>query len=666
MTPEMDATQQSTPPRTERPLALLLHGADVSIGSITAALDADRIERRGDVHAFADLASVPTDVPAVLLVSGRMARSAGDAGEALDAMPSNVVALAADGPAEMLLGRAVLSVAGLQGEAVYRMLQAGFRQAATQVAAARARKELSQTREQLAELNRIGMALMTEHDPDRLLVQILSQARRMTHSDAGSLYLVERGPDESRHLRFKLSQNDTLPDLPFTEFTLPLDRSSLAGYAAITAEPLSLEDVYHLSAGSPFSFNRSFDERFGYRTKSMLVVPMADHRGEVVGVVQLINRKTDAGVPITSEDAASRHVVAYRDREQQIVQSLAGQAAVSIENSRLYAEIQMIFESFVKAAVTAIDQRDPTTAGHSVRVATLTVDIAEVLPRSTSGPYREVRFSPDQLRELRYAALLHDFGKVGVREEVLIKAKKLPPTLFERVEARFDLIRRTIEADFHAERALLLEQAGADTYRKSEGSIREQYQARMLELDELRAAVRRANEPSVLPEAAAEILESISLRTFRGPDESPVPYVTQDELHFLRIPKGSLDERERREIESHVEQTYRFLTQIPWTDDLRNVAEIAYGHHEKLDGRGYPRGVVADEIPIQTRIMTIADIFDALTASDRPYKRALPAERALDILKMEAKEGMLDAALVDLLIDSQIYRRVLEQDWRAL
>jgi HD-GYP domain-containing protein (c-di-GMP phosphodiesterase class II) len=145
-----------------------------------------------------------------------------------------------------------------------------------------------------------------------------------------------------------------------------------------------------------------------------------------------------------------------------------------------------------------------------------------------------------------------------------------------------------------------------------------------------------------------------------------VPYVTQDELHFLRIPKGSLDERERREIESHVEQTYRFLTQIPWTEDLRNVAEIAYGHHEKLDGRGYPRGIVADEIPIQTRIMTIADIFDALTASDRPYKRALPAERALDILKMEAKDGMLDDALVNLLIESQIYRKVLEQDWRSL
>ena len=161
-------------------------------------------------------------------------------------------------------------------------------------------------------------------------------------------------------------------------------------------------------------------------------------------------------------------------------------------------------------------------------------------------------------------------------------------------------------------------------------------------------------------------MRPIGASTFRGPDDAPVPYVTQDELHFLSIPKGSLDERERREIESHVEQTYRFLTQIPWTDDLRNVAEIAYGHHEKLDGRGYPRGVVADEIPIQTRIMTIADIFDALTASDRPYKRALPAERALDILRMEAKDGMLDSALVDLLIDSAIYRRVLEQDWRNL
>ena len=665
MTPELETAARAR--SVERPIALLLHGADSALpAAIAGALDADRIGRRGDVHSFADLAAVPPEIPAVLLVSGRMARSAGDVGEALEALPANVVALAADAQAESLLGRVMLSIAGLQGEAVYRMLQAAFRQAVLQVTAARTRHELSQTRDQLSELNRIGMALMTEHDPDRLLVQILSQARRMTHSDAGSLYLVERGPDDTRHLRFKLSQNDTLPDLPLVEFTLPLDRSSLAGYVAITAEPLALEDVYQIPLGSPFSFNRSFDERFGYRTKSMLVVPMADHRGEVVGVLQLINRKTDAGRPITSEDAASRYVVAYRDREQQIVQSLAGQAAVSIENSRLYAEIQMIFESFVKAAVTAIDQRDPTTAGHSVRVATLTVDFAEVLPRSTSGPYREVRFSPDQLRELRYAALLHDFGKVGVREEVLIKAKKLPPTLFERVEARFDLIRRTIEADFHRERAQLLEHAGGDRYRDASGTMADEYERRLNELDELRAAVRRANEPSVLPEAAAEILETISRRTFRGPDESPVPYVTQDELHFLRIPKGSLDDRERLEIESHVEQTYRFLTQIPWTEDLRNVAEIAYGHHEKLDGRGYPRGIVADEIPIQTRIMTIADIFDALTASDRPYKKALPHERALDILRMEAKEGMLDSALVELLIESGIYRKVLEADWREL
>ena len=651
--------------RPERPLGLLLHGADVDVTPLAAALDAERIERRGDMHSLADLSSVPAEVPAVLLVSGRMARSVVDVGEALESMPANVVPLAADGPAELLLGRAALSVAGLSGEAVYRMLQSAFRQAATQINAARARRELSHTREQLAELNRIGMALMTEHDPDRLLVQILSQARRMTQSDAGSLYLVERGPDDSRHLRFKLSQNDTLPDLPLVEFTLPIDRSSLAGYVAVTSDALQIEDAYLIPSDAPYSFNRSFDERFGYRTKSMLVVPMADHRGEVVGVLQLINRKTDAGVRVTSEEAAS-HVVAYRDREQAIVQSLAGQAAVSIENSRLYAEIQSIFEAFVKASVTAIDQRDPTTAGHSVRVAALTVDIAEVLPRSATGPYREVRLTPDQLRELRYAALLHDFGKVGVREEVLVKSKKLPPALLERVEARFDLIRRTYEADFHAERARMLEQAGGDAFRNAEARVREQFEQRLRELDELRAAVRRANEPSVLPEAAAEILDTLSLRTFRGPDEAPVPFVTHDELHFLRIPKGSLDERERREIESHVEQTYRFLTQIPWTEDLRNVAEIAYGHHEKLDGRGYPRGVVADEIPIQTRIMTIADIFDALTASDRPYKRALPAERALDILRMEAKEGMLDSALVELLIESQIYKRVLEQDWRSL
>jgi HD-GYP domain-containing protein (c-di-GMP phosphodiesterase class II) len=505
---------------------------------------------------------------------------------------------------------------------------------------------------------------MTERDPEKLLHTILEQSRALTHSDAGSLYLVEKDEVGRKRLGFTLSQNDSLGDLPLVQFALPIDTASLAGYAAYNREPLVFADVYAIPEVEPYSFNRTFDQRNGYRTKSMLVVPMLDHKDEVVGVLQLLNRKSEPGARITSEAAADQYVLPYGTHELQLVQSLAGQAAVSIENAQLYTQIESLFDSFVKAAVTAIDQRDPTTAGHSVRVATLTVDLAQSLQRADSGPFRDVSFTREQIRELRYAAMLHDFGKVGVREEVLVKSKKLPPFLWERVEARFDLIRRSVQAEYYKKRADLLLERGAapDLLEKMEQEFREQ----LTQLDKFSEAVHTANEPSILPEEAAGILDDIAQHSFVHVDGTQVPYLAPAELHFLKIPKGTLDEKERVEIESHVEQTYRFLTQIPWTEDLQNLAMIAYGHHEKLNGRGYPRGIAADDIPIQTRMMTIADIFDALTASDRPYKRALSAERAISILQAEAKDGLIDADLVNVLVEAGVYRKVLEQDWREL
>jgi hypothetical protein len=258
--------------------------------------------------------------------------------------------------------------------------------------------------------------------------------------------------------------------------------------------------------------------------------------------------------------------------------------------------------------------------------------------------------------------MLHDFGKVGVREEVLVKAKKLPPSLYERVESRFDLIRRTAESEYFRRRADFTRGGNQEALRE----VEEAFQRELEELDHFQKAVRAANEPAMLPEEAASILGEIALRRYRTNTGDEAPFITPEELHFLSIPKGSLDEHERLEIESHVEQTYRFLSQIPWTDDLKNLANIAYGHHEKLNGRGYPRGIAGDEIPVQTRIMTISDIFDALTASDRPYKPAMPSERALSILQMEAKDGMLDKELVDIVIEGELYKRVLQKDWRDL
>lgn len=646
-----------------QPLGVLYHGKGAVLEGMGPALAADRIEVYG-----ADKVSSPAlDMPAVLIVDASMAERADSLNEMLRRLPDNVVVIAADEETASLAksDRVMLVLPARGPESKLRVLRAAYQLAAARLNAARAERELARSRNELTQLHRIGMALMTERDPDKLLVRILEQARSLTHSDAGSLYLVEPDEEGGKRLRFKLAQNDTLPDLPLVQFTLAINKSSLAGCAATTGEPLVLSDAYAIPATESYSFNRAFDQKTGYRTKSMLVVPMLDHREDVVGVLQLLNRKSDANARINSEEAADQFVLPYGGHELQLVQSLAGQAAVSIENSQLYAQIEHLFESFVKAAVTAIDQRDPTTAGHSIRVAQLTGDMAQAVERGGEGPYSGVTFTRAQMKELRYAAMLHDFGKVGVREEVLVKSKKLPPHLWERVESRFDLIIRSAELEYFKKRSELALEHG----RNAEpllARLSEEFEGQLEQLRVFQSAVRGANEPTILPEAAAGILDDIAKRKFTNIAGEPVPFLDVDELHFLKIPKGTLDERERLEIESHVDQTYRFLTQIPWTEDLQNLAIIAYGHHEKLNGKGYPRGIDAADIPIQTRMMTIADIFDALTASDRPYKRALSAEKALSILQMEARDGLVDQHLVDILINAEVYKTVLEKDWREL
>jgi len=312
----------------------------------------------------------------------------------------------------------------------------------------------------------------------------------------------------------------------------------------------------------------------------------------------------------------------------------------------------------VLAAVHAIEQRDPTTYGHSGRVAGMTVELAEVVDRAPDGTYRNVRFTREQVRELRYAALLHDFGKVGVREQVLVKAKKLYPPDLSFIRHRHAFIRRTAEREFWRQRAEFLETHGKKGY---EGFVKEREEAHhreLQELDHFLEVVLKANEPSILPEGSFEELQSWGQRSYLGLDGTSEPFLTPDEVRYLTIRKGSLDDAERLEIESHVTHTFQFLQRIPWTRELQQVPLIAYGHHEKLDGRGYPRRIAADAIPIQTRIMTISDIYDALTAQDRPYKRAVPFERALEIMTDEVKEGQLDAELFRLFIEGKVFEHV--------
>jgi HD-GYP domain-containing protein (c-di-GMP phosphodiesterase class II) len=526
------------------------------------------------------------------------------------------------------------------------------------------REELEHARAQLQELNKIGMALMSERDPEKLLGLILTQARRLSGSDAGSLYLVETDADGTERLHFLRSQNDTLPHLPSPDFTLPLDKTSIAGYVASTGKPLVLDDVYEIPTGLPFSFNRAaFDEKFGYRAKSQLVVPMMDHKDRVVGVLQLINRKSEPTAAIRTDEDSDRWVLPYTDREVSIVQSLAGQAAVSIENGQLYQDIENLFRGFIKAASTAIDRRDPTTAGHSARVTRLTVLTAELVNRQTEGPFKDAFFTSEELKQLEYAGLLHDFGKVAVREEVLVKVKKLPPVLGVEVGARFQLIRRTLEAEAAREKVRILCEKGPGAGAEV-AAVDARLAGELERLEGYRKAVEEANIPRVLPEEAAGILQEIARKTFTAPDGTEHPYLTPEELHFLAIKRGNLDEAERKQIEDHVVHSYDFLENIPWTEELSRIAEIVRGHHEKLNGKGYPDGVGAAELSLETRIMTVCDIFDALTASDRPYKKALPTDKALAILRMEADEGALDPDVVELFCTSGVYKEVLERDWR--
>ena len=538
-------------------------------------------------------------------------------------------------------------------------LHGAMRHASTLIDAFRASRLEQSSAFDLRELSRVGAALSTERNLDTLLAMILTQALRLSSSDAGSLYLMVRDDEGNPStLSFKLSQNLTLPDLPFSERTIPIDHASLAGYVAATGHPLMIGDVYLLPEHVTYRQNRSFDEKFGYRTKSMLVLPMRTHRDETIGVVQLINRKRDGEARLTSAEIVDQQVIPFDQRAADLVAALAAQAAVAIENSRLYEDIERLFEGFVTAAVTAIEARDPTTSGHSFRVAALTTNLAEAVDHGGEGPYRGVKFTREQLRELRYAGLLHDFGKVGVREQVLVKQKKLYGHDLTIVRHRFQLLLQQADLEYERERAEHLIAHGGEDYAETTAHLDLLRRERRNELNRWLDMVIRSNEPTILPEGSFNELEEIHRQTYVDFDGAVRPLLSEDELRFLMINKGNLDPRERREIESHVTHTYRFLDQIPWTRELRGIPSIAFGHHEKLNGTGYPRGAGEAEIPVQTRMMTIADIYDALTATDRPYKRAVTAERALDILGAEAKSGLIDPHLLATFVQAQVFTRV--------
>ena len=503
---------------------------------------------------------------------------------------------------------------------------------------------------QFRELNRIGIALSAEKDIERLQSFILTTMRQLTHADGASLWL-KMDEEGTPKLFLASSQNHSIDKDTYSAFTVPVDDRSVVGYTVTMGSSQIYDDAYNPPAGKPRG-GKTFDAQFGYRTKSMLTVPMRNYNDEVVGAVQLINAKRRFETRLTVDNVATE-AISFQPDDVEMIESIASQAAVALDNKNLIDSIQALFDGFVQASVTAIEQRDPSTAGHSGRVEGMTTALARVINEIATGKFMDVNFTEDQLKELRYACLLHDFGKVGVREHILIKAKKLVPGQLEVIQARFEFIERSVQVKYATEK---LEALRAGQNGKTLDEIDRRLETELGQLRDWVQSIVTANEPSVMPEDKASTLEFLSQQTYLDMSGRAHPMLEPQEFRFLSIRKGTLDPQERLEMESHVTHSFHFLTKIPWTPVMRGVPEIAYGHHEKLDGSGYPRGLAGEQIPLQARMMTIADIYDALTAQDRPYKRAVPTSTALDILHEEAGQGKLDRDLLDVFITKQVYR----------
>ena len=519
---------------------------------------------------------------------------------------------------------------------------------------------------ELAELVATSRALASERDIKKLLAVILLKCRQVTGADAGSVYVIEEEdgslgeykPAPKKHLHFMLSQNDSI-EINFKDFHLDIDDKSIVGQAVLGKQPINIPDLTKLETTNTSTrtlrHNRSFDEKSGYRARSMLTVPMLSAVGDVIGVVQLINKKKDPGQPLGTDGA----VVAFDQRSEELALVWAAMAGIALENALLYEEIRVMFDGFVDASVTAIEQRDPTTSGHSRRVATLSVELAKRIDAATAAPFADVHFSETQIQQIEYAGVLHDFGKVGVREKVLVKAKKLYDEDLRAIKMRFAYIKKAVEAE-HTDRKLRVAlQLGKGDLAARIAEIDAELGRRMDEVDEALAFINRVNEPTVLDQGGFERLVEIARLVYMAPDGALHPYLEPDEVAALQIRRGSLTEVERIEIERHVVHTTKFLREIPWGRRYADVPRIAGAHHEYLNGGGYPHRLGAGDIPVESRIMTIADIFDALTASDRPYKKAVPIDRAHGIIGSEVQAGKCDPDLFRVFVEGEVFKKVI-------
>ena len=506
-------------------------------------------------------------------------------------------------------------------------------------------------------LNNVGVALSQERDINRLLETILVAAKNITNADGGTLY---RLVDDK--LKFEIVLNDSLgikmggtSGNPIPFYSIPLHQddgtkntSMVAAYAALNDETVNIADAY-TADGFDFSGTRNFDKKTGYRSTSFLTIPMKNHEAEIIGVLQLLNAQDESGA-----------VVPFTFEEQRLAESLASQAAIALTNRMLITQLEMLFESLIELINTAIDDKSPYTGGHCKRVPTLTMMLAEAAARSTDGPLAAFKMTDKDRYELKIAGLLHDCGKITTPVHVVDKATKLE-TIFDRihlVSQRFEILKREAEID------MLRANMAAHNMGDEASAQRAQsdYAAKIRQLDEDREFLRRMNIGGERMSAEDQArVNRIAAYPFNNEKGELSTFLSKEEKDNLNIPYGTLTAAEREIINHHIEATIKMLEALPWPKHLKNVPEYAGGHHERMDGKGYPRGLTREQMSIQARIMGIADIFEALTAKDRPYKPGKTLSESLEILGKFKLNGHIDPDLFDVFVRDKVYLKYAEQ-----
>ncbi|HUW38694.1 MAG TPA: HD domain-containing phosphohydrolase [Rhodocyclaceae bacterium] len=519
----------------------------------------------------------------------------------------------------------------------------------------------------LEQLNEIGASLSAERDIGRLLESILLAAKTITRADGGTLYLLTE-EDGSKRLKFEIMRTQSLgiamggttgTPIPFYPIHLygkdgKPNNQMVAAFAALTGQTVNIADAY-TAEGFDFNGTRNFDKKTGYRSKSFLTVPMKNHENEIIGVLQLIN----------SQDPAGGEVVAFSNADQRLAESLASQAAIALTNRQLINQLEALFESFIAMINTAIDEKSPYTGGHCQRVPELTMMLAEAVNETKDGPFADFAMSDKDRYELKIAGLLHDCGKVTTPVHVVDKATKLE-SIFDRIhliDTRFEVLKRDAEIEMLKSTAALQQQGLSElSLRERANRLQQAYRARVRELDQDREFLRKCNiGGEFMPPEAQEQVRRIARYKWLDQSGNTANFLTEDETENLTIPRGTLTAKEREIINYHIVATIKMLEALPWPRHLSHVPEYAGGHHERMDGKGYPRGLRREQMSVQARVMGIADIFEALTARDRPYKKGKTLTESLQILGRFKEGGHIDPDLFDVFIRRKVYQRYAEQ-----